>query len=216
MTKITLLLADQAFDSIRELLRDNVIKAGQLVSMSFLSELIDLPLAPVREAVQKASALGLMKSIPKRGVLIIESNNEHVVECLVIRRIWDKEGARILTRSPDKDFITELISRHEAVIHKALTENISLSLQKEATSLDWEMHELLSSSIKNTEIDKLYAVNRDRITIMFNAKPIHPVRLVPAFNEHIAIMTAVLEEDEERVMNLLDYHYQQIFKWLEI
>ena len=216
MTKITLLLADQAFDSIRELLRDNVIKAGQLVSMSFLSELIDLPLAPVREAVQKASALGLMKSIPKRGVLIIESNNEHVVECLVIRRIWDKEGARILTRSPDKDFITELISRHEAVIHKALTENISLSLQKEATSLDWEMHELLSSSINNTEIDKLYAVNRDRITIMFNAKPIHPVRLVPAFNEHIAIMTAVLEEDEERVMNLLDYHYQQIFKWLEI
>ena len=216
MTKISILLADQAFDSIRELLRDNVIKAGQLVSMSFLSNLIGLPLAPVREAVQKASALGLMKSIPKRGVLIIDSNDEQLVECLVIRQIWDKEGARILTRSLDEKFVTDLIKKHEVVIQKTLSSKINLSLQKEATSLDWEMHELLSSSIKNSEINRLYAINRDKITIMYNAKPIHPVRLVPAFNEHIAILTAVLAGDQNRVMDLLDYHYQQIFNWLEI
>ena len=216
MTKISILLADQAFDSIRELLRDNVIKAGQLVSMSFLSNLIGLPLAPVREAVQKASALGLMKSIPKRGVLIIDSNDEQLVECLVIRQIWDKEGARILTRSLDEKFVTDLIKKHEVVIQKTLSSKITLSLQKEATSLDWEMHELLSSSIKNSEINRLYAINRDKITIMYNAKPIHPVRLVPAFNEHIAILTAVLAGDQNRVMDLLDYHYQQIFNWLEI
>lgn len=216
MTEKPTSLADQAFNSIRELLRDNIIKAGQLISMSFLSELIGLPLAPVREAVQKASALGLMKSIPKRGVLIIDADSDHVVECLVIRQIWDKEGARVLISSPDKEYIKKLIVRHQVVIEQANNSEISLALQKEATSLDWEMHELLSSSINNAEIDRLYAINRDRITVMFNAKPIHPVRLVPAFNEHIAIMLAIIEEDEQKVMDLLDYHYQQIFRWLEI
>lgn len=216
MTDKPMLLADQAFDSIRALLRDNVIKAGQLISISFLSQLIDLPLAPVREAVQKASALGLMESIPKRGILIVDSDNNHVVECLIIRQIWDKEGARILTKSSCKKIISQLISRHEAIIERAVAGEINLELQKEATSLDWEVHELLASSINNSEIDRLYANNRDRLTIMYNAKPIHPVRLVPAFNEHIAILSALIATDEAAVLSSLDYHYQQIFKWLEI
>lgn len=216
MTDKPILLADQAFDSIRTLLRDNVIKAGQLISISFLSQLIDLPLAPVREAVQKASALGLMESIPKRGILIVDSDKNHVVECLIIRQIWDKEGARILTKSPCKKIITQLIGRHEAIIEQAVAGEINLDLQKEATSLDWEVHELLASSINNTEIDRLYTNNRDRLTIMYNAKPIHPVRLVPAFNEHIAILTALIATDETAVLSSLDYHYQQIFKWLEV
>lgn len=216
MTDKPILLADQAFNSIRALLRDNVIKAGQLISISFLSQLIDLPLAPVREAVQKASALGLMESIPKRGILIVDSDNNHVVECLIIRKIWDKEGARILTKSPCKKIINQLIGRHEAIIEKAVAGQVNLELQKEATSLDWEVHELLASSINNSEIDRLYANNRDRLTIMYNAKPIHPVRLVPAFNEHIAILSALIANDEAAVLSALDYHYQKIFKWLEI
>ncbi len=216
MTKKPVLLDDQAVNSIRNLLRENDIKAGQLISISFLSDLVGLPLAPVREAVQKASALGLMKSIPKRGVLIIESDINDVMECLVIRQIWDKEGARVLAKSPNKKIIEKLISRHESIIKKAVNVEVSLNLQKEATSLDWEMHEFLSSSINNSEINRLYANNRDRLTIMYNTKRIHPVRLIPAFNEHIAILNAIMEEDEERVVTYLDYHYQQIFKWLGV
>ncbi|MBU3823880.1 MAG: FCD domain-containing protein [Candidatus Oceanisphaera merdipullorum] len=209
-------LADQAFDAIRKILRDNIIKSGQLISIPFISELIGFPLAPVREAVQKASALGLMRSIPKRGILIVEGDKKHVTECLVIRHIWDAEGARILTKSPDLSIIEPLIKKHELILEKAGEGEIRLDLQQQATQVDWEMHELLCSRINNTEINKLYAINRDRLTIMYNTKPIHPVRLAPAFNEHISILLAIMEKDESKVLGLLDYHYQQIFKWLDM
>lgn len=207
------LLADQAYECIRELLRTDGLRAGQFVSISSLVEQTGFPLAPMREAVQKAATLGLMSIVPKRGVLILEEKPEHAKECLGIRCLFDQEGARRLAAHPDQQRLQAMIEAHQAVIEEAQRTDVTPGLQQRATSLDWDMHELLVTAIGNPLAQRIYDLNRDKLTIMYNTRPIHPDRLIPAFNEHIEILRAIMAGDRERAVAALDLHYKQIFRW---
>ena len=57
------LLATQAFQAFRHLLATGQVRAGQMVSMAELMKLSDFPLAPVREAVKRAAAAGLVLEV---------------------------------------------------------------------------------------------------------------------------------------------------------
>lgn len=207
------LLADQAFECIRELLRTDGLRAGQFVSISSLVEQTGFPLAPMREAVQKASTLGLMSIVPKRGVLILEADPAHAKECLGIRCLFDQEGARRLARNPDREGLQAMIDAHQAIIDEAQRTDVTPDLQLRATSLDWDMHELLVGGIRNPLAQSIYDLNRDKLTIMYNTRPIHPDRLIPAFREHIDILKAIMDGEAERAVAALDLHYKQIYRW---
>ncbi|MCX5592660.1 GntR family transcriptional regulator [Alcaligenes endophyticus] len=209
----SVLLADQAFECIRHLLRTDGLRSGQFVSISALVEQTGFPLAPMREAVQKAAALGLVSIVPKRGVLVLEANPTHAKECLGIRCLFDQEGARRLAARPNQGLLHGLIQQHQAIIDESLIVDVNSDLQWRATGLDWQMHELLVSGMKNPEAQAIYTLNRDKLTIMYNTRPIHPDRLVPAFKEHIEILTAISEGQAQRAVDALEYHYRQIYRW---
>ena len=48
-----LLMADKAFLALRNLLTGGGLRAGQFVSMPDLMRILDMPMAPVREAVKR-------------------------------------------------------------------------------------------------------------------------------------------------------------------
>lgn len=209
----SVLLADQAFECIRNLLRTDGLRSGQFVSIAALVEQTGFPLAPMREAVQKAATLGLVSIVPKRGVLVLEANPMHAKECLDIRCLFDQEGARRLAARPDVELLEGLIQQHQDVIEESLVVDVNADLQLRATSLDWQMHELLVTALKNPEAQAIYTLNRDKLTIMYNTRPIHPDRLVPAFKEHIEILTAIREGQAQKAVEALSYHYRQIYRW---
>ena len=89
-------MADQAYDRLIAALHDGRLAAGQFVSMPGLVELIDLPLAATREAVKRADVNGLVRVLPKRGVLVMEASAEVTRDCMDLRAMLDAEGARRL------------------------------------------------------------------------------------------------------------------------
>src|SRR5690606_13829215 len=93
-----MLLADQAFMALRDLLLRGEVRAGQLVSIAELVEKTGLPLAPVREAVKHAESTGLVRILPKRGVLVIEPTPDTIQSCFHLRCMLDQEGDRKSTR----------------------------------------------------------------------------------------------------------------------
>ena len=92
-------MADQAYDRLIGVLRDGTLAAGQFVSMPGLVELIDLPLAATREAVKRADVDGLVRVLPKRGVLVMEASAKVTRDCMDLRAMLDAEGARRLIAS---------------------------------------------------------------------------------------------------------------------
>ena len=92
------LMADQAYDRLIGVLRDGTLAAGQFVSMPGVVELIELPLAAAREAVKRADVDGLVRVLPKRGVLVMDASPKVTRDCMDLRAMLDAEGARRLPR----------------------------------------------------------------------------------------------------------------------
>ena len=90
------LLADQAYDRLIAVLRDGTLASGQFVSMPGLVELLELPLAATREAVKRADVNGLVRVLPKRGVLVMDASAKVTRDCMDLRALLDAEGARRL------------------------------------------------------------------------------------------------------------------------
>ncbi len=207
------LLADQAFECLRELLRTAGLREGQFVSISDLVTLTGFPLAPTREAVQKAAALGLVSIVPKRGVLILEGDDEIARQCLDLRCMFDQEGARRLCRQHDRERIVQLMEVHRQIIQEAQDKDVTTALQRRAMITDWDMHALLAEGLNNDAALALYTNNRDKLTIMYNSRPLLPDRLVPAFNEHLLILQAILDHNESAAVQAIAEHYRQIHRW---
>ena len=207
-----LLLADKAFLALRELLTNGGLRAGQFVSMPDLVKSIGLPIAPVREAVKRAESAGLVRILPKRGVAVMEATPGLIRECFHLRTIFDQEGARQLVRKAAATDLGELRARHQQVL-EAARRDITPSLQREAMAVDWALHTALADALDNDSAREIYGRNRDRISVIQHSRPLLPDRIVPAMEEHLAIMDAIAGGDAERAADQVRNHFRQTLRW---
>ena len=207
-----LLLTDKAYLALRELLTGGGLRAGQFVSMPDLVKVLELPLAPVREAVKRAESAGLVRVLPKRGVAVMEATPELIRECFHLRTIFDQEGARQIVRDEAAGSLAELRRTHERVLEEARA-GITPSLQREAMAVDWAMHSALADALDNDSARDIYARNRDRILVIQHSRPLLPDRIIPAMEEHLAIMDAITDGDGEVAAGKVRDHFRQTLRW---
>ncbi|MCM8567661.1 GntR family transcriptional regulator [Thauera linaloolentis] len=205
-----LLLADKAFLALRELLAGGGLRAGQFVSMPDLVKSIGLPIAPVREAVKRAESAALVRVLPKRGVAVMEATPELIRECFHLRTIFDQEGARQLVRAGGR--LDALRALHQRVLDAA-RDGITSSLQREAMAVDWALHSALADALDNDSAREIYARNRDRISVIQHSRPLLPDRIVPAMEEHLAIIDTIAAGEEERAATAVRDHFRQTLRW---
>ncbi len=207
-----MLLADQAFLAFRDLLFRGQVRAGQLVSISELVEKTGFPLAPVREAVKHAESTGLVRVLPKRGVLVIEPTPDTIRSCFHLRCMLDQEGARTLAAQLAEVPMRALHEEHAAVRDQAL-EGITPELQQWAMAVDWKLHLALAEALGNPLAARVYASNYDRITVLQQSRRLLPERIIPAMEEHLRIIDAVLAGHEEDAMRAVRAHLSGTLRW---
>ena len=88
------LLADKAQEALWHALRTGRLRDGQFLSMSQLVDILDCPIAAIREAVKHASSHGLPTTLPKRGVQVMQrvlkpSGKASIFEWFWIRKVRD-------------------------------------------------------------------------------------------------------------------------------
>ncbi|CAM5218899.1 DNA-binding GntR family transcriptional regulator OS=Castellaniella defragrans OX=75697 GN=HNR28_000659 PE=4 SV=1 [Castellaniella defragrans] len=207
-----LLLADQAFLAFKELLFKGEVRAGQLVSVAELVGQSGLPLAPVREAVKHAEAVGLVTILPKRGVLVIEPTPGTIQACFHLRCMLDQEGARVLASRVRGAALEALKAEHVAVRAQAL-EGITPELQRWAMAVDWKLHLTMAGALGNPLAARVYESNHDRITVLQLSRRFLPERIIPAMDEHLRILAAIESGEEEATMRAVRTHFAGTMRW---
>ncbi|CAM3787150.1 GntR family transcriptional regulator [Castellaniella denitrificans] len=207
-----MLLADQSFLAFRDLLFRGEVRAGQLVSIAELVEKTGFPLAPVREAVKHAESAGLVRILPKRGVLVIEPTPDTIRSCFHLRCMLDQEGARILAARLGEAPMRALREEHAAVRDQAFS-GITPELQQWAMAVDWKLHLALAGALGNPLAAGVYASNHDRITVLQQSRRLLPERIIPAMDEHLRIIDAVLAGREEDAMRAVRAHLSGTLRW---
>ncbi len=206
------LMADRAYDRLIAALRDGGLAAGQFVSMPGLVELIELPLAATREAVKRADVDGLVRVLPKRGVLVMEASTQVTRHCMDLRAMLDAEGARRLIAGGPALPLAALRASHEALIADA-ERSMAPELPRRAVETDLTLHDALSTRLDNPLAAEAYRVNRDRIAVIQNTRPFLPDRIVPAMREHLEIIAALERRDPEAAVAAIAAHYRMTLRW---
>lgn len=205
-------MAGRAYERLIASLRGGRLAAGQFVSMPGLVALLDLPLAPTREAVKRAGVEGLVEIVPKRGVLVMEASADATRDCIDMRAMLDMEAARRLVAAGTGLPLAELRASHEALIEEA-ERRMTPDLPRRAVATDLSLHDAIATGLDNPLAAEAYRVNRNRVAVIQNTRPFLPDRIVPAMREHLAIIDALARRDAEAAVAEIREHCRTTLRW---
>lgn len=206
------LLADKAQQALWHALRTGKLRDGQFLSMSQLVGILDFPIAAVREAVKQASSHGLLATIPKRGVQVMEARPETIRECLDFRMVLDQEGARRRISGSALSGLENLRAQHNEM-RDAARNNLGRNLPPKAIEVDLSLHNYLAEGLGNAQLKASYDANRMRIAIIQNARPFLQDRILSAMDEHLAIIDGLISCDDDVAVRAIGYHCDQTQRW---
>lgn len=205
-------LDDKAQKALWEALRSGRLREGQFLSMPQLVELLECPIAAIRDAVKQGSAQGLLTTLPKRGVQVMEARPDTIRECLDLRLVLDQEGARRRIAEGAISGLSELRARHEEMLGAASAATAK-GLPPKAILVDLSLHDYLAGGLGNSLLSAAYDANRMRIAIIQNARPFLEDRIVSAMEEHLAIIDALGRLDAEAASAAIRFHCAQTLRW---
>ena len=79
-------LTDRAYETLEELIVTLRLAPGDVISETALSDRLDIGRTPVREALQRLAREGLVKILPRKGILVTEINPRSQLLLLEVRR----------------------------------------------------------------------------------------------------------------------------------
>jgi len=192
-------LASRVAMEIRAAIRSGRIRPGDRLVEERLAQDLGVSRIPVREAIRALAAEGLVVIAARRGAVVAAVSPQAAAETVEVRALLEGHNARLAARRQDG----AILKRIQAVLERG-TRAAAAGRFTELPALNARFHEELATAGQNEVLGELLQRLRAR-TAMFFA-PTEPSRQVAQWNEHAAILRAILEGDEERAAILAAEH----------
>jgi DNA-binding GntR family transcriptional regulator len=193
-------VVDLAYERIRQLLLDGDIAPGARLAQVDLAEQLGISRTPVREALRRLSAEGLVDSHPNRGFWAAELGLDAVLRRLEVRLILEPGIARLAAERRTESQLAELrrsIAREENARSGVAAHDASR-----------EFHFVLARATGNEEhvriLDSLWLVEVGRRLLSRRATEVEWQGADAA--EHREIAAAVAERRGDDAARLMEAH----------
>lgn len=134
--------ADLAFDRLEQLLVTLRLPPGSSVREQELAERVELGRTPVREAVQRLSALGLLRVFPRKGLVVAAVERSDLVQVLEVRRVLER---LLVVKAAERATHDQRRALRAIAVHlDGITDDVSRYLQ-----LDRSLDDLLLTASGN-------------------------------------------------------------------
>lgn len=201
-----MLLRDKAYDRFVEQLLTGELRPGLFVSQRELVVRIGQPLGAVREMVQRLEQEGLLTIVPQRGMQIPHIDLSLVREAFQFRLFLEREAVAAFTEAASDDDLARLRREHEAVLAEAQSDDPSPELEPHAQAMDWALHDHVIDALDNSIISTAYRVNSIKMRVIARERTSIHGRIVPAMQEHMAVITAMQRRDVPAAVDAITRH----------
>lgn len=201
-------LSDLAYERVLEALFERRVQAGSFVSQGELSEIVDVPVAPLRDALRVLEAEGILTIHPRSGIQFVRPGLELTRSTYQFRSILERAAVRVFAEQGDEDLIEEIGRRHEALIATIAAKGLTPDDLAEMEQLEQLLHNAVIGILRNPLIDSSYRRMHNYLRLLrLDRKLTAPVAL-RTLKEHVEIVEACRKRDADRAEAALDAHFQ--------
>ncbi|MFF5723282.1 GntR family transcriptional regulator [[Kitasatospora] papulosa] len=197
--------AERVYAHIKEAVLDRRYEGGTLLTEGDLAETVGVSRTPVREALLRLQAEGLIKLYPKKGALVLAVSAQEISDVVETRLLVEEFAARKAVPAS-----AQLIARLEQLLEeqRELAEAGDLA----AVSVkDRCFHAEIVKNAGNEILSRLYDQLRDRQLRMGVAvMEAHPGRIAANITEHGELLDAIRAGDVEGAAQVVRRHVSRV------
>ncbi|MDP4301274.1 GntR family transcriptional regulator [Leptothrix discophora] len=200
-------LRERAYENFQQQIVEAHIRPGQFVSQRELMQLLDMPLGAVRELIPRLEAEGLLRTVPQRGLQIVQADITLVNNAFGLRRLIELEAARRYVETVSGTELDAVEAAHRAIVERARSGPIDDALLNDATAVDWGLHDRMVDALGNALVSQTYRINSLRVRLIrLEGSLLSADALLPAMEEHLWFLTALRRRDAPAVLARLGHH----------
>jgi DNA-binding GntR family transcriptional regulator len=192
-------LHDRVVTELRQAILSGRLKPGERLVEGHLADELGVSRNPVREAIRALASEGLIEVTARRGAAVATMTEQEARETIEVRALLEGQNARLAARRQDG----QIIKRIEAVLNKG-TAAVAAKRFDQLFDLNQRFHSELAAAGQNTVLGDLLQRLRDRTAMLF--APMDPGRQARSWEEHAAILRAIIEGDERTAATLAAEH----------
>jgi len=209
-------LVTKAYETIKEAILENRFVAGRELSIEGLAQELGVSSTPVREALARLNADGLMELMPNRKPVVAGITNEEIHQVCEIRKHLEPYVMSILLReiSTDqtlKESLIKLKQDIECLLGALSNKDLAPELYEKYIKADHRLQNIMAEGIREGLLRKILElvnnyVFRLRLFPERASENVQVQRMEEVCLEHLAIVNALLDGDMRGVGELVVKH----------
>lgn len=198
--------SQKAYQQIRDDIFSGVLSQGHPVVEERYSELLNISRTPVREAIRRIEAEGLIKTIPRKGSYVRSFEKNEIRELYELSESIDGMAAFLVTQNASDEEKNTLRESCES-----MQKSFEIEDTKEWLKADSDFHRYLREFSKNKQlIDISTRLNEQIMLIRFFTMEHAVVDKKKSTRDHEEVCRAILEGDANKARELMQNHLRRI------
>ena len=196
-------LRDIVFQTLRKAILTGELEPGERLMETQLGEKLGVSRTPIREAIRKLELEGLVIMVPRKGAQVAQFTEKDIKDVLEVRAALEALAAKLACRRMDERSFLKLQLIITEYDYASRDNDLEVMIEK-----DIEFHETIFNATNNDKLSQFFSnmreqVDRYRIAYLKNAEHSNNV-----IEEHLAILDALKNRDEELASDLATKHIQ--------
>jgi DNA-binding GntR family transcriptional regulator len=190
---------ETAYRQIKSAIQRGRLKPGERLRENELADFVGLSRTPVREALGRLQAEGLVAHDAARGVVVAELDYNMVTELYYMREVLEGTAARLAaqhTSDVELSILDDHCQQYEALLH----DDAALSASNR------RFHETLYRCSHNRYLLNVVTLLHDALSLLGGTTLSDPERAAGTLREHRAVVTAIRARDADAAEQAMRAH----------
>lgn len=199
-------LSDHTYNVLKEAIISLELKPGSALVVEEVSEQLGVSRTPIRTALNRLMADGLVETIPGKGTYVTALSEQHVNDVMDIRILLEcysiRKAAEI--RSPgDLDVLREIIMKQEFIVQTYHDKNDHF------LNSDYDFHLAIADITRNPFVVNQFKILMDNFRRYLNAST-PPEISEQALAEHRVILGYISKQDVQNAEKYMLEHLNNV------
>jgi len=201
-------LSDVAYERILESLFERRVPVGAFISQNELCAIVDVPVAPLRDALRVLETEGILAIHPRSGIQFIRPGLELTRSTYQFRSIVERAAVRVFAEEGDENVTNALEVRHSRLLRRVERDGIGPEQIQEMDALEMELHGQIIQALRNPLIESAYRRMHNYLRLLRLERKVTPPIMTRTLKEHLDILEACGTRNPDAAEKALHAHFQ--------